>query len=159
MAPKRNTLDWTLEGASLAVLVAIFVNLAAHWSELPGRVPTHYGASGNPNAWGGKNVLWVLPIVAVGLYLLLTTAARYQRLINLPIRVDRDLPEVRKLLLTMTICMKAVMMLMLAYISWAGINTALGRAEGLGRMFLPLFLAATFAPVIFFTRKLQRYRV
>jgi uncharacterized membrane protein len=159
MTPRRTTLDWTLEVISLAILVSIFVNLAAHWAELPDRVPRHYGALGDPNAWGGKSGLWALPVVAVGLYLLLTAASRYQRLINLPVRVDRDLPAVRKLLLTMAIWMKATIMLMFAYISWAGINTALGRTQGLGRMFLPLFLAATFAPVIFFTRKLQRYRV
>jgi len=141
MTPSRTTFDWILEAISLAILVAVFINLVAHWSELPDRVPRHYGALGNPNAWGTKNGLWVLPVVAVGLYLLLTAASRYQRLINLPVRVDRDLPEVRKLLLTMAICMKAVIMLMFAYISWAGINTALGRAQGLGRMFFHFSLS------------------
>lgn len=159
MQPKRTILDWTLEGISLAILVSIFVNLAAHWSELPDRVPSHFGALGYPNAWGGKNGAWLLAIVAAGLYLLLTAASRYQRLINLPVRVDRNLPAVKKLLLTMAICLKAILTLMLAYISWAGINTALGKAQGLGPMFLPLFLAATLVPLIFFTRKLQRYRV
>src|ERR1700687_958966 len=116
MTPGRTTLDWTLEGISLALLGSIFVNLAAHWSELPDRVPRHYGALGDPNAWGSKSGLWVLPVVAVGMYLLLTAASRYQQLINLPIRIDRDLPEVRKLLLKMTIYMKAIIVLMLAYI-------------------------------------------
>lgn len=156
---KRTTLDWVLEAVSLTVVVAIFLNLAAHWSELPDQVPRHYGFSGNPDRWGGKNGLWVLPFTAVGLYILLTAASRYQGLINLPFTVDRKLPDVRKLLITMSVFMKATILLSLAYISWAGINTALGREQGLGGNFLPIFLAVVFGPLIFFTRKLWRYRV
>jgi uncharacterized membrane protein YidH (DUF202 family) len=156
--PKRTTTDWMLEAVSLAILASIFVNLAAHWAELPDRVPAHYGFLGDPNRWGGKNGLWVLPVTAVALYILATAASRYQRLINLPFCVDRQSPEVRRILLTMTIVLKGTLLAILAYINWAGINTAMGRAQGLGRNFLPVFLAAIFGPLIFYTRKLWPYR-
>ncbi len=156
--PKRTTLDWVLESAALAVLVFIFMNVAAHWSELPDRVPRHYGISGNPNRWGGKNWLWALPITAVGLYVFLAVASRYPKLINLPFTVDRELPEVRKLLLTMTLFMRTTLLLVLAYLSWAGMNVALGRTQGLGRSFLLIVLAAVFGPLVFFTLRLRRYR-
>jgi hypothetical protein len=156
--PKRSTLDWVLEVVSLAVLVSIFVNLAANWSELPDRVPHHYGFAGNPNAWGGKGYAWVVPIAAVGLYLLMTAASRYQGLINLPFTVDRKLPEVQKLLLSLSLFLKAAILLTFAYMSRAGINTALARAQGLGPMFAPISLAALLCPTIFFARKLWRYR-
>jgi uncharacterized membrane protein len=143
MAPRRATLDWILEGISLAILVSIFVNLIAHRSELPDRVPRHFGALGNPNAWGGKNGSWMLPVVAVGIYLLLTAASRYQRLINLPVRVVHEGNHDANVRIYQL----------------GGDQYCAGQSAGLGRMFLPLFLAATFAPLIFFTHKLQRYRV
>jgi uncharacterized membrane protein len=157
---KRTTFDWVLEAVALALLILMFVTVAAYWSELPERVPRHYGASGNPDRWGGRGGMWLMPIVSAGLYALLTAGSRYQRppLVNLPFSVDRSRPEAQKLLLRMTILLKAILMLMNSYISWAGINTALGRAQGLGRAFLPIFLAAVLGPAVFFTLKLWRYR-
>jgi hypothetical protein len=157
--PKRTTLDWVLEAASLAVLVAIFINLAAHWPELPNRVPHHYGFAGNPNGWGGKNWMWVLPVTAAGIFILLTLSSYYPRLINLPVSVDRESPPVRKLLLTMSGVLKLTTLLILGYINWAGINIALGRARGISPIFLPVVLLVTFGPIVFYTKKLQRYRI
>lgn len=153
--PKRTTLDWVLEAVSLAVLVTIFVNLLVHWSEVPNRVPHHYGFGGNPNAWGGKGWLWATPVTAVGLYVLLTVTSRYH---SLPFTVDRKLPEVQRLLLSQSLFLKVAILLTFAYMSRTGINTALGRAQGLGPIFGPVSLAAILCPMIFFTRKLWRYR-
>jgi hypothetical protein len=102
--------------------------------------------------------MWFLPFTTAGMFLLLTACSYYPRLINLPISVDRESPEVRKLLLTMSLVLKASLLLTLGYINWAGINIALGRAQGLGTMFLPVFLAAAFGPIAFYTHKLRRYR-
>jgi hypothetical protein len=157
--PKRTSLDWALEIVSLAVLAAIFLTLATYWPELPNRVPRHYGFAGNPNNWGNRDWMWVLPVTATVIYLSLTVAARYPGLINLPLTVNRDRPEVRKLLLNMTLVLKATILFTLAYINWIGIHIALGRAETLGPIFLPVFLAVTFGPIVFYTQKLWRYRV
>jgi len=154
--PRRTTLDWILEAVSLAVLLMIFAMVAVHWPELPERVPRHYNARGVPNGWGEKNGLWILLATVVGVYALLTASSRYRGLIDLPISVDRNSPEIQSLLLRLTLYWKVTLMLTFAYITWAGINTAFGRANGLGRMFLPIVLAAIFGPLIFFTSKLLR---
>jgi uncharacterized membrane protein len=156
--PKRTRLDWMLEAISLAVLAAMFITLWLHWAEVPDRVPHHFGLGGTPNRWGGKGWLWGLPLTALGLYVLTTAASRFQRLINLPFAVDRDAPEVKQLLLTMSLCMKVTVLLSFAYINHAMINTALGQANGLGAGFLPVFLVTVFAPMIYFTARLSRYR-
>lgn len=156
--PKRTRLDWLLEALSLALLSAMLINLIVHWSELPDRVPHHYSLEGDPNIWGGKGYLLVTPFVAAGLYVLMTATSRYGGCINLPIAIDRKSPEIQQILLTMTQFMKAALVLAFAYISWAGINTAMGRAQGLGGAFLPILLAGLFGPLIYFTIRLGRYR-
>lgn len=88
----------------------------------------------------------------------MTLASGYQRLINLPFRVDRDAPEVRQLLRSMVVVLKAGLMILLLYIAWAMVNTGLGRADGLGPEFLPVFLAVTFLPLIWFLAKLRRFQ-
>jgi uncharacterized membrane protein len=157
MTGKRSTFDWIGEAVALAALLGMIGLLAANWAILPDRMPTHFGASGAPNAWGSKDILWVLMFANVAAYIVMTLASRYQRLINLPIRVDRNSPEVRKLLRSMTIVLKAVMMLLLLYIAWAMVQTGLGRVEGLGAEFLPVFLAATFLPLMLFLRRLRKF--
>jgi uncharacterized membrane protein len=147
-----------LEAVSLAALFATVGIVAAHWTELPARVPVHYGISGDPDEWGGKNEMLLLPLTSAGLYILLTMASRYQRLINVPMEIDRDAPEVQRLLLSMSIMLKMVVLLVFLYIVRASVNTALGRANGLGKPFLPIVLVAIFLPIGFYLFSLRRYR-
>ena len=57
-------------------------------SRLPERIPTHFDISGKPNAWGSPGFLWILPVVGLGLYVLMTALASIQfRRYNLPVRV------------------------------------------------------------------------
>lgn len=155
---RRSGFDWALEVISLAALAAIIAAVATHWNDLPNIVPKHFGASGKPNGWGGKNSLWILPGTAVGLYVLLTLAARYQQLINLPISVDRSRPEVRQIIFRFANVLKAAILIVLFYLSWASVNTALGKATGLGRQTLPIILVAVAVPLVYYVLKLRRYQ-
>jgi uncharacterized membrane protein len=158
MVPRRSTTGWGLEVISLASVLSSIAIVAVQWNALPAQVPLHFGASGQADGWGSKSGIWLLPAISAFLYLVLTVASRYQRLINLPFRVDRDAPEVRRLLLHMMIVLKTEMTLIFAYITWGMVETALGRSEGLGIWFLPVLLIATTLPLIYYLAKLRRYR-
>jgi uncharacterized membrane protein len=97
-------------------------------------------------------------LLNAGVYLLLTVAARYQQLVNVPFEIDRDRPEVKQLLLQMTIVLKTVLMVLLAGLLWIIVHTPLGRMRTAGRGFLALFLIAMLAPTVVYIRKLSRYR-
>ena len=61
----------------LALLVLAYLSWITFWAlngadRLPDRVPTHFDISGRPNAWGSPGMLWILPAVGLGLYLLMT---------------------------------------------------------------------------------------
>ncbi len=99
-----------------------------------------------------------LPIVALGIYVLMTLASRYQSLINLPISIDRDAPEVRRLLQSLAITLKLVIVLIFVYIEWILVNTASGRSSTPGTLFLPVTLVAVFLPLGFYLHKLQNYQ-
>jgi uncharacterized membrane protein len=152
----RSTLDWVFEFVSAVALIAAIADVAMHWSVLPDRIPTHFGASGDPNGWGGKNMILVLLAVTLAMAITLTLAEKYQRLINIPVSVDRDSPEVRRLLRSMVIALKAVITVTFVWIVDLTMRTAVGEAHGLGHAFLPVFLGATLAPVIYYLVKLKR---
>jgi di/tricarboxylate transporter len=156
MEPRRSTLDWFLEFVSAISLIAAAADVAMHWSTLPERIPTHFGVAGNPDGWGGKNMLLLLLALTLVVAILLTVAESYQRLINIPIKVDRESPQVRGLLRSMVIALKAVITLIFVWIVDLTMRTAVGEANGLGRAFLPVFLGATFAPMIYYLVKLKR---
>src|SRR5262245_9903463 len=117
--PKRTNLDWLLEAISLALVAVMFLMLRLHWAEMPDRVPRHFDVTGTPNRWGGKGWLWGLPLTALGMYILMTAASRFPRLINLPFAVDRNTPEVKRLLLSISVWMKATILVVFAYLQQA----------------------------------------
>jgi uncharacterized membrane protein len=150
--------QWFFEGLSLLLVIFMFAMVAVHWSQFPDQVPTHFGFSGKPNGWRGKGFLLILPCTAAIVWVVMTVAQRYQRLINLPFTIDRDSPEVQSALRSMMIAEKTTMALLFAWLMQGMVRTALGRAEGLGQGFLPLALALIFTPLIVYSAKLLRLR-
>ncbi len=153
---RRSALDWFFEGASVAALLASTWDLQNHWEALPARIATHFDARGHPNGFGGKDSLLFLYGITIAVAVGLTIAERYQRLINIPLRVDRESPAVRRLLRSMAIVLKAVILITFGWIAHVTMKTALGEASGLGRAFLPLFIGGTLAPVVYYIVKLKR---
>jgi len=147
-----------LEAAALLALGGMFAWLLIHWGTLPESVPSHYNAAGEPNAWSPKASMWLLPVVGAGLYALISVIGGMNRLWNLPAGVDRNVSEVQAVVLRLLAVVKVGVMAIFAYVSWTGINVALGRAEGLGAAFLPVVLAVTVLAPVYYCLKLRRLR-
>jgi hypothetical protein len=147
MRPRRSTQDWLLEAVAFAALIAMFAMVFGHWQKLP-----VFARRGSTASYS------VMVLLNVGIYLLLTLASRYQQLVNVPFEIDRDRPEVKQLLLQMTIVLKTVLMVLLAGLLWTIVHTPLGRMRTAGRGYLLLFLIAMLAPTLIYVRKLSRYR-
>ena len=147
MQPRRSTQDWLLEAIAFAALIAMFAMVFGHWQRLP--VFARRGSTGSYS---------VMVLLNVGIYLLLTFASHYQQLVNVPFEIDRDRPEVKQLLLQMTIVLKTVLMVLLAALLWIIEHTPIGRMRTAGRGFLVVFLIAMLAPTLVYVRKLSRFR-
>jgi hypothetical protein len=147
MSPRRSTQDWLLEAIAFAALLATFAMVFGHWQRLP--VFARRGSGGS---------LLVMVLTNAGVYVLLTLAARYQQLVNVPFEIDRERPEVKQLLLQMTIVLKTVLMVLLAGLLWIIIHTPMGRMRTAGRGYLAVFLIAMLAPTLVYVRKLSRFR-
>ena len=145
--PCRSAQDWLLEAIALAALIATFAMVFGHWQRLPG-----FARRGSGESYG------VMILLNAGVYLLLTLASRYQQLVAVPFEIDRERPEVKQLLLRMTIVLKTILMVLLAGLLWIIVNTPLGRMRSVGRSFLLVFLAAMLAPTLVYVRKLSRFR-
>lgn len=147
-----------LEGIALAALVAMAIGVASNWSDLPTDIPTHFNAAGVPDRSGPKERILILPVVATGTYLLLTAITQSNMTLNVPFRVDQQSPRVRGQLREMLTAIKAVVAVMMAYVSFVTIGVALGKRAGLGGAFVPAVIAATSGVVLIYLFRLRRFK-
>lgn len=145
-----------MEALSLAALVTMFLVVGKSWPELPGRIPVHFGFLGQPNSWGGKDSIWLLPGLGVLVYGFLSFARGRPYLMNVPFEIDKSNPKVLALLHDYLAVSKASVMLVLAILCWRSVEVAAGRAAGLGTVFLPLTMALIFVPIITYFVKLSK---
>jgi len=67
---------------SLLLLLLMFVATAASFSSLPQRIVTHYNFAAEPDGWGDRWTVWLLPIIGVGIYFLFRLAVKYPQYFN-----------------------------------------------------------------------------
>jgi len=130
----------------LAVLYWISWGAINGPQRLPDRVPTHFDISGNPNAWGSPRILFLLPIVATGVYLLITVLAAIPATrINLPVRATPvNLQFIQQQTRNMIAWIKVEMICLFTYVQWAIIQAARVREFHLSQWMIPMFLVSVF---------------
>ncbi len=142
----------TMEGVGLVLLAVLFwlTYSALNGPEkLPDRIPTHFDISGQPNGWGPAGVLWLLPIVAAGIYLLMTVLGSIQfRRYNLPVPVtETNLPFIQKQTSEMVSWIKCELLCLFGYLQWSIIQSARSSEFRLSPLLIPLFLLVIFSTV------------
>lgn len=140
----------TIEVPALMVLGYLF--WITYWAlngpdRLPDRVPTHFDITGRPNAWGSPGILWILPVVGLGLYLLMTALASVQfRTFNLPVRVTEiNLPFIQQKTREMVALIKMEILCLFVYIQSGIIRGVRINAFRLSPVIVPVFMAGIFA--------------
>ena len=58
---------WKLLISSILILIPMVLGLI-FWDQLPAQFPTHFGTDGNPDAWGGKLFVVLLPLILLVLH-------------------------------------------------------------------------------------------
>ena len=148
-----------VEAVALALLVAMFLVVSLNWSELPERMPSHYNAAGEPDRWGSKDGVWILPVVGAGLYLLMTAlsraAASGKVRLNVPPGVDAASPEVQAEARQLLTAVKVLVMATFAFITWSRTSSP---QQGLGPAFLPAVLIVPLGVIGAYLLRMRRYR-
>ena len=140
--------DWILEGLALTGLLMLVLLPTAYYGELPDIIPQHFNARGDVDDWGPKSVLWLLPAVGLGLYLLLTLINRWPHIFNYPVKITPENAARQYQLATRLIrVLKAVIMLVFSYLCWGIIQSALAEKSSLGPAFLWITLGLVFGTI------------
>ena len=117
-------------------------------SRLPDRVPTHFDAAGRADAWGAPTGMILMPLIAAGLYLLMSIAARSPDAFHYPVRVTPlNIERLKSITLDMIAWLKLELVCLFTALQWAFIQAA---RTGSGRLFpliLPVFIVAIFGAI------------
>ena len=144
------SLDYALEILAAWGLLGSIGLATYYYGQLPEQIPTHFGPSGQPDAFGSKNSLWLLPIMGTAIFALMTFLNRRPDWFNYPTKITAENAERQYTLGVRFIrFLKATVMLLFAYLVWGTINIATGGAEKLSSWILILPLL-TVGSVLFF---------
>jgi uncharacterized membrane protein len=151
------THDYVIEFTGLFFLIILFVIPIFYYNQLPESLPTHFNAAGKPDGSGGKPSLFILPVTALFMYILLTILAAFPHIYNYPVLITSENAEVQYRLATRLLrILKMVILILFSFISWMSVRTALGSVPGPGRVYLPVFLILMFGIVIIYLVRAQK---
>lgn len=153
----RTYWDWFFDTASLGGLILMASSLIYFWPLIPETIPTHFGFSGEPDAWGSKSTLLILPVTSLALYLLLTVIGFFPRTYNYPFKItEKNALAQYELARALLGWLKVEIICFFSLIVWQTIMISLGKAHGLGAVSIILFIAVVFGTVgIYFFRSFQ----
>lgn len=153
--PRRlsfSSLDYILETAALVGIILGIASVAVYYPDLPASVPQHYGAGGKVDAWGGKELVFMLPVISLVLYGFMSMIRWFSpsgssKKISLrQWRLSLDLINWLKVLTVWTF----------TYLSWMTLQIALGRSHSLYPAFNPIMLGSMTVITVFYIWKILK---
>ena len=114
----------------VALLVGWWIALSSY-PRLPARIPVHFNLAGEADGWGGRAMIFLLPVLQAGL------AVLFQYILQHAHAGEKPLPAAAALPLRVLIF---EMQLMFTWLTWRISENAFERARGLSVWFLPVVL-------------------
>ncbi|MGC8861363.1 MAG: DUF1648 domain-containing protein [Armatimonadota bacterium] len=117
-----------------------------NWQFMPHKIPNHFDFRGTPDGWGSRMDLVFLVSIAVACYVSLTVLNRFPHVFNHPVPITEENALRQYAIATSAVrWLKLEIVSFVVYAEWGTIETALGRAHGLGPLSAPILLVAMFA--------------
>jgi uncharacterized membrane protein len=147
---KLTPVDKVIEFIGLFALVLMWGMALYYFFTLPIR----FDASGQPNDYGQKATIFILPVIGLCIYTLLTLLNKYPHIFNYPTNITaanalQQYTNATKLIRYL----KTIIVVIFTLIVLFTCLTATDRRNGLGVWFLPAILALLFIPNVYFIAK------
>ena len=140
---KYQTIDYTVELLGIIGLICLIVIPIYFYNDLPDSLPIHFNIKGQPDAFGNKNSIWLLPSIGLFLYIGMTMLNRIPHLFNYSTKVTNENAEELYRNETRTIRLfKVIVVILFVYIDFRVIRIGLTKSTGLGIFFIPLVVFA-----------------
>lgn len=131
------------QGVSAVLVLGPLAYTSWMWNKLPARIPLHFGFNGQADGFGDARNFWLVPTFGLVLFVGLTLLERVPHVYNYPYRItDNNREATYRLGRRMVLGLKTSLTAVLAYVTIATLQTAVGHTNGLGAWFVPTVMAA-----------------
>lgn len=143
--------EWTetqklLEVLAFIAIVLMWVFTLYSFAGLPESIPVHYDALGSPNGYGEKYMLFLLPLIMTGVYMLISLVSRKPWIFNYMVKItEENYREQYTSAVNMLRLLKLIIALFALYVSYGIIRNAQGQSDSLSPYALVFFLFAIFS--------------
>jgi len=127
---KEEAMIVLIDSLAIVCLILAWWVAISSYPRLPERIPVHFGLSGEADSWGGRWMIFLMPVIA-------TLIAGLDWFIFSQLRDSPKMPAVMELPLHL---LMLELTALFAYITWRTSEVAFERAKGLGVWFLPVVL-------------------
>lgn len=145
----------------LGLLALSWIITLYFWDKVPGRIPTHFGFSGQPDAWAEKSVFWLVFIPGIQTALVTLFAFLYQKpqysdvpttllLMSMP---EGFRQEAFRLIRIMLLGTALAISALFTYLNWVIFKTALSEINGPNPWLMGVIMVGLFAWLILWTIK------
>jgi uncharacterized membrane protein len=151
LKPEMAAADWLLEAAALLGLMILAGYVIYYFPRLPGTIPSHFNGAGQPDGFSAKASFWMLPGVAVFIYILLSLIVLVPHQFNYSIKITpANALKQYSMAIRLIRYLKAAVIWLFFYITYATVRVVEGKDSGMGLWFLPITLGGILIPLILY---------
>lgn len=154
----KTPMEFFLNIIAILLLIGNFIYLWTQWETLPRQIPIHFNMAGEADGWGNKALIWLLPVLGVGLWIGLTILEKFPHTYNYLNLTEQNVERQYKNARMMINALKNESIFFFVYLSWKSVQTAHGYQAGFGVWDILLFLLVIFGSLGFFTIRAFRIR-
>jgi len=140
----------------MAIFTMIFF-LAKYYPGMPERIPIHFGVSGKPDGWGGKETLLINPFLGTLIYIGMWLLIKYPHIYGYTVNIYEEKARIKYLRERKFIgYIRNFMVILITYIEWKSIKAALGISPDFGPWFKVVILLFITLPTIYCVLKARK---
>lgn len=154
------TVDVIIEFISITLLILMWVYCIVNYMELPDTIATHFNGAGEPDGYGSKQTVWVIPIIATVMYIGLFILNKYPHMHNYMVNItEENALKNYKFSTRIVRVVNFLCVLLMTYITYMIVESAFGKQFNLGTWFVPVVIGVSIIlPIIIFVymRKMNK---
>jgi uncharacterized membrane protein len=143
--------DRGIESLSKGLLLLMLGLTVYIFIKLPAIIPVHFGDNGQPDKYGKKGLILILPILATLIYFGLTQISKYPEVFNYFRKITNENAERQYTISTRMIrFLKIAILVVFTLVIFSTYLITTGVTSGIGSWFLPFVLGLIVIPTIVF---------
>ena len=157
--PDKEPIDFLLEITGMVAVITLVVLTAISYKGLPGRIPTHFNGLGQPDNYGGKGMIWLLPVITVVMYTGLSIINLFPYNFNFPVNItEENAPRLYRHAMRSIRILSLMLVMVFFYLTWQTIALAGGKSSGLGFLFLPVGIFAIMNFILYMVVRMYKLK-